>query len=328
MCFIGVQREAQFLKGGGAIFGLALWAGSLAVGSAHANDAYKISFVGPVKGEAFFTHMYCGAESEAKRAGATISFTAGDHFDPREQTSIFNAITAQRPDAALVVPVDTRAMIPALRQMRDAGIQIAEVDTHVDDASIAVAQIATDNYQGGALAAQKLAALVNDVGMVLVVNVQPGISSVDARQKGFLEEMKGHPKITVLPVEFAGFDASKAAAVTTAALSAHPEIAGIYDTVSILGEGTVTGLQQMNKVGAVKIVAFDPTPGVVAAFDRGIIDVIIAQDAFEIGVKGVQAVVNALEKKPTKRSIAISAVAIDHQNVASMKRYYYRDRCD
>lgn len=330
MCFDD-RRPPGYIVGSRVItFGMALWAGlfGLVAGNAWANDLYKIAFVSPVKGEAFFTNMYCGAQSEARKMGAVTSFTAGEHLDPREQTSIFNAITAQRPDAALVVPVDTRAMIPALRQMKDAGITIAEVDTHVDDASISASQIATDNYQGGGLAARRLAGLVNDAGMVLIINVQPGISSIDARQKGFLDEMKGHPKITVLPVEFAGFDAGKAAAITTAALSAHPDIVGIYDTVSILGEGTATGLQQMNKVGAVKIVAFDPTPGVVAAFDRGIIDVIVAQDAFEIGVKGVQEVVKALEKKTTEHTIAISAVAIDHQNAADMKRYYYRDNCD
>src|SRR4051812_4906018 len=98
MCFNGARFVGHFTRIGVAIFGMALWTGSLAVGSALASNAYKISFVGPVKGEAFFTHMYCGAESEAKKSGATISFTAGERFDPREQTSIFNAITAQRPD--------------------------------------------------------------------------------------------------------------------------------------------------------------------------------------------------------------------------------------
>lgn len=321
----------QMVRVGVAMLGLTLGSTGLLgvpVGSASAKDAYKIAFVGPVKGEAFFVHMYCGAKSEAQKLGATASFTAGEHFDPREQTSIFNAITVQHPDAALVVPVDTKAMIPALRQMKGAGIKIVEVDTHVDDTSISASQIATDNYHGGMLAAKRLAALVGNAGTVLIINVQPGISSVDARQKGFLDEMKDHPKITVLPVQFAGFDAAKAATITTASLSAHPDIVGIYDTVSILGEGTATGLQQMNKVGSVKVATFDPTPGVVAAFDRGIIDIIIAQDAFEIGVKGVQAAVDALEGKPTEKALAISAVAIDHQNAAEMKRHYYRDSCD
>ena len=296
--------------------------------SANAKIPYKIAYIEPVKSEAYFVDIYCGIELAAKKAGATTTFTAGEHFDVREQTALLDAVAAKHPDAALVVPVDTKAMIPALRQMKDVGIKIVEVDTHVDDTSISMAKIATDNYQGGVLAARNLASLIKDVGTVLVINVKPGISSVDARQKGFTDEMKRHPKITVLPVEFAGFDAAKAAAITTASLSAHPGIVGIFDTVSILGEGTATGLLQANKVGSVKVVTFDPTPGVVAAFDRNIIDVIIAQNAFAIGTEGVQEAIDALEGKPTEKTIAIPAVAIDHHNVAEMKKLFYRDRCD
>ena len=64
------------------------------------------------------------------------------------------------------------------------------VDTTLDQPDMAVSQIASDNEAGGATAAEALAKLIGGKGKVFVVNVKPGISTTDAREKGFVEEAK------------------------------------------------------------------------------------------------------------------------------------------
>ena len=54
-----------------------------------------------------------------------------------------------RADAILIAPNDRVAMISPLRDAKDAGIAIFTVDTFIEDDSIAIANIASDNVLGG-----------------------------------------------------------------------------------------------------------------------------------------------------------------------------------
>jgi len=51
---------------------------------------------------------------------------------------------------------------------------------------MAESQIASDNEAGGQEAAKTLTELIGGSGKVFVVNVDPGISTTDAREKGFV----------------------------------------------------------------------------------------------------------------------------------------------
>jgi ribose transport system substrate-binding protein len=51
-------------------------------------------------------------------------------------------------------------LIDAVRQAKQAGIPTVIFDSGLDDESLIVSYVATDNYQGGALAARRLAELL------------------------------------------------------------------------------------------------------------------------------------------------------------------------
>ena len=62
--------------------------------------------------------------------------------------------------------------------------KIVLVDTTLEDPSMAVSQIASDNLEGGKTAAATLLDLIGGKGKVMVVNVKPGISTTDQRGQG------------------------------------------------------------------------------------------------------------------------------------------------
>ncbi|HEV8166514.1 MAG TPA: substrate-binding domain-containing protein, partial [Actinomycetota bacterium] len=199
---------------------------------------YKLTLIQGVKGDQFYITMQCGAQQAAQAAGATLDVAAPDEFDASLQTPVVNAVVAKHPDAILVAPTDTKAMIPPLTQAKQAGIKLIFVDTTTENgAELAESEIASDNEEGGREAARTLAKLTGGKGSVFVVNVKPGISTTDARAKGFEEEIKNTPGLKYIGQEYSNDKPEIAAAKTTAALAAHPDLVGVFGTNLFSAEG-------------------------------------------------------------------------------------------
>ena len=207
-------------------------------GGSTAEKQYKLTLIQGVKGDQFYVTMQCGAQEAATAAGATLDVTAPDEFDASLQTPVVNAVVAKKPDAILIAPTDTQAMIPPLTQAKAAGIKLVFVDTTTENgAELAESEIASDNEEGGREAARTLAELTGGKGSVLVINVKPGISTTDARAKGFEEEIKKTPGLKYIGQEYSNDKPEVAASKATAALAAASRPGGHLRHQPVLGRG-------------------------------------------------------------------------------------------
>jgi ribose transport system substrate-binding protein len=296
-----------------------------ASGSA-AKKNYKMTLIAGVKGDEFYITMNCGAQEKAKELGVTLDFQGPDKFDPSLQTPVVNAVAAKKPDAVLVAPTDTKAMFAPIQQMSQSGTKIVLVDTTLDQPDMAVSQIASDNEAGGKAAATALSKLIGGKGKVFVVNVKPGISTTDARGKGFEDGAKA-AGLTYVGQEYDDDDAAKAAAVTKAALAKNPDLKGIFATNLFSAEGAATGIREAGKLGKVKIVGFDAGPKQVEDLKSGVVQALIAQKPAEIGADGVQQAYNALTGKATQKQIGTGSVAITKDNLDQNQDSLYKSSC-
>jgi ribose transport system substrate-binding protein len=294
--------------------------------STTAKKNYKMTLIAGVKGDEFYITMNCGAQAKAKELGVTLDFQGPDKFDPSLQTPVVNAVAAKKPDAVLVAPTDTKAMFAPIQQLSQNGSKIVLVDTTLDQPDMAVSQIASDNEGGGKAAAQALAKLIGGKGKVFVVNVKPGISTTDARGKGFADGAK-ELGLTYVGQEYDDDDAAKAAAVTKAALAKNPDLKGIFATNLFSAEGAATGVREAGKLGKVKIVGFDAGPKQVEDLKNGVVQALIAQKPAEIGADGVEQAYNALTGKATTKTIGTGSVAITKDNLDQNQDALYKSTC-
>jgi ribose transport system substrate-binding protein len=297
-------------------------AGSAAAGPAKASKNYKIAFIQGVTGDNFYITMQCGIQAEAKRLGVTVTTQGPAKFDATLQKPILDSVVQTKPDAILIAPNDVKAMQAPLAAAAQAGIKLVMVDTTVNDPSIAVSQVSSNNNGGGAAAFAAIKQLAPKGGKVLVISVDPGISTTDARVKGFEDAAKANSAYTYLGVQYSHNDPATAAQLVTAALQKNPDIVGIFATNLFSAEGSATGVKQAGKTGSVKIVGFDAGPPQIKDLKAGTVQALIAQQPGTIGIRGLDQAVAALDKGTVIPKIQTGSSIITKENVDTTTAAY------
>ncbi|MDQ1582227.1 MAG: ribose transport system substrate-binding protein [Microbacteriaceae bacterium] len=325
------KRHLISLLALGAVAALALSACSPGGGGGTGTNAsgnYKLSFIQGVAGDEFYISMQCGIEAEAKKSGVTVNTQGPAKFDPTLQRPIVDSVVASKPDAILVAPTDVSAMEAPLKAAAGAGIKVVLVDTTVNDPSFAVSQIASDNKGGGAEAFKAIQQQQPNGGKVLVISVDPGISTTDARVDGFKEAAAKDSKFTYLGVQYSHNDPAVAAGLVAAALAKDPDIVGIFATNLFAAEGTATGVRQAGAQGKLSIIGFDAGPAQVKQLEAGTVQALIAQEPATIGKDGVQQAIAALKGTSVNKKIQTGFTVITKDTLTTTgKDAVYKSSC-
>jgi ribose transport system substrate-binding protein len=163
-----------------------------------------------------------------------------------------------------------------IQEAIDKGIKVVLVDTTLEDTSGTVAQISSDNTEGGAKAFEAIQQLAPEGGKVLAIGDAPGVTTADERLAGFQSGVDADSKFELLPLEYNQNDTAKTAQIVSAALQAHPDLAGIFAATQPAATGAATGIKQLDKQGTVKLVAFDASPDLVEALKAGSLQALVA----------------------------------------------------
>jgi len=302
--------------------------GSAGGGSASGGSGKKITLMVGVKGDPFYVSMQCGAQAAADAAGATLTVQGPDKFDATLQNPLLDAVAATHPDALLVAPNDVKASSPPLKRIQDAGTKVVLVDTVVDDPTIGVSRIATDNELGGEKAAEALQQL-GVKGKVLVISTDPGVSSVDARVAGFKKKAAELGMTLAQDTQYSHNQPATAAQIITASLQRNPDLAGVFATNLFSAQGTATGLKTAGKSGQVKMVGFDAGPDQIKQLEAGDVQALVAQKPFDIGQQGVQQAMNALNSQSVTAKIDTDSLIVtkDNMNQPDVNKYIYKSSC-
>lgn len=292
------------------------------------SDAKKITLMVGVKGDPFYVSMECGAKAAADAAGATLTVQGPDKFDATLQNPLLDAVAAAKPGALLVAPNDVKASAPPLKRIQDAGTKVVLVDTTVDDTSVGVSRIATDNNLGGQKAAEALSQL-GVKGKVLVISTDPGVSSVDARVEGFDSKATELGFTPVSDTQYSNNQPAKAAQIISAALAKDPDLAGVFATNLFTAQGVATGVKQAGKSGQVKVVGFDAGPDQIKQLEAGDVQALVAQKPYDIGEQGVKEALAAIDGGTVTKEIETESLIVTKENMnePDVSKYIYKASC-
>jgi len=298
-----------------------------ATGGGRSGDNTNVALVLGTSGSPFYEAMACGAKAEAEKLGLTLEVSAAAQFAADAQVPVVNAVTASKPAVAAVVPTDAQALQAPLESLVQTGAKLITVDQTLADPSIVDSAIVTDNVEGGKMAAQEINTLIGGQGKVLVVTQPPGSTAQDQRVEGFETELATYPGIEYLGPQYASNDPQKVSQIITATLSAHPDLAAVFATNDQGAIGAITGLQQANKTGEVKLVAYDAATAEVDGLKNGAIQALIAQNPNEEGVVAMQTAKALIDGEEVEKDIVTDLVVVRAGENDKADKYEYKANC-
>ncbi|MEU9823232.1 ABC transporter substrate-binding protein [Pseudonocardia alni] len=301
-----------------------------ATGPTGATPASNIVFIPGVTGDVFYTSMECGAKEAAAKAGAQLTVQGPAKFDPTLQKPVVDAVVASKPSAIIIAPTDAQAMRLPLQQAIDAKIPVVLVDTTLTDTSGTVAQVSSDNVEGGAKAFEAMQKLTPGGGTVLAIGNAPGVTTTDERLKGFAEAAAEDPKFTVLPAEYNQNDPARTAQIVSAAKQAHPDLVGVFATTQPAATGAATGINQLGAKGTVKLVAFDASPDLADSLRDGSIQALIAQQPAQMGADAIAIAEAAIDGDPGQggaKTTGFTILTQDDVDTDAGRAAVYRTSC-
>ena len=239
---------------------------------------------------AFWQTVHAGAVKAGLEYGYDIEWNAPTlEIDRARQVDIVQSMVTRRLAGIAIAPVDRKALVAVIERAGAAGVPVAVFDSDVDTEK-RLTYIATDNREGGRIAARRIGELLGGKGKVGIVGFMPGSASTQEREEGFIDEMKTKfPGITVLGVQFGMADRSKAMAVTENMLSANEDLGAIFADNESSAAGAVQGLKGRG-AKKTKMVAFDASEQLIEELKAGWIDSLIVQDPFRMGYESVKAI--------------------------------------
>ena len=138
----------------------------------------------------FYKDLEAGLKDEAAKRGYKLIVQSGDMDLAKQQSQIENFIV--KVVAIVVCPADTKGIAPAIEKANAANIPVFTADISASGGKV-VSHIASDNMQGGRIAADYIAGILKDGGEVGVIG-QPEVQSTIDRERGFKEEMAKQSK--------------------------------------------------------------------------------------------------------------------------------------
>ncbi len=169
----------------------ALALGVTGTGMAHAQDV-GACLITKTDTNPFFVKMKEGATAKAEELGISLKSYAGRvDGDSESQVAAIETCIADGAKGILITASDTKGIVPAVTQARDAGLLVIALDTPLEPIDSADATFATDNFLAGKLIGQWAAAALGDdaanakIAMLDLAVSQPSVGVL--RDQGFLE---------------------------------------------------------------------------------------------------------------------------------------------
>ncbi len=281
-----------------------------------AGKQLEIAVVPKGTAHVFWLSVKAGAEKAAEEFGAKILWNGpADEREIEQQKRIIEDFIERGIDALVFAACDADALITVAQKAKDEGVVVVTIDSGINNDEIPVSFVATDNVEGGRIAARKLAELIGERGKVGLIPFLKGAESSDQREKGFREEIAKYPNIELCSVLYCQSDTETARKVTEDMLTAHPDLAGIFAANEPGGVGAAAAIEQRGLAGKVKLVAFDASKTEVDALERGTIQALIVQNPFKMGYEGVKAAIDTINGKSVQKRIDTGVTVVTKENL-------------
>lgn len=280
----------------------------------------------------FWKSIHAGAVKASRELDVNIIWKGPQKEDDRmEQIKVVENFIARKVDGIVLAPLDATFMVAPVEKAVEAGIPVVIIDSGLESKKH-ISFVATDNYEGGVKAANRLGKLLDGKGRIIVLRYQEGSASTMAREKGFLETVaKTFPGIKIVSSkQYGGATRESSMKKSESLLLQHKDdLDGIFCPNESTTYGMLRALQQFDMAGKVSFVGFDTSATLVKALGNGQIHGLVLQNPFKMGEEGVRTMVLHLrdKKAPVEKrcDTGVEVATPDNMNEPGIKALLHPD---
>jgi ribose transport system substrate-binding protein len=237
--------------------------------------------------------VLAGARQAGKDLGVNVpELGAQSESDITGQISILENAVSEKPAAVVISPTEFKALGKPVDEAAKK-VPIIGIDSSADSKAFS-SFLTTDNVQGGRIAAGGLAEGIaakygKAEGEVALITSLPGVGSLDARAKGFKEELAAkYPGLKLVADKVADGQATTGLNITTDLITAYPNLRGIFASNLIMAQGAGQAIAENKKGDTIKLIGFDSDDKLVGFLKDGTIYALVVQDPYRMGYDGVK----------------------------------------
>lgn len=240
-------------------------------GSGCSTARSKLKFYVITHGQAadpFWSVVKKGVDQAAHDMCVTAIYEAPPTFDMVAMSHLIDSAVAAHPDGLVVSIPDANALGPSIKSAVAAGIPVISINSGADVAqSLGVLiHVGQTEYQAGYGGGQKMATA--GVTNALCVNQEVGNAALEQRCQGFKDAMaKAGGTVKEIGVNLS--NPTQTQQTIEAALQHNTQVNGILTLGPTGATPAIKALQDLNKLGQIKLATFDLSSDVLQAIKAG-----------------------------------------------------------
>lgn len=260
----------------------------------------------------YFQAVRIGAESSAKALNAKVLQYVPTKSDSiPEQLSQVEDVIVKKPDAIVFVPVDYKAMVPAVEKINQANIPVVNITDRIASGKL-VAYVGADDYNIGIATARYLLKAIGGKGNVIILEgVKGSLTNID-RVRGFNDALKEFPNVKLLASQPANYQRLQALQVMENLLQSHRQVDGVLAANDPMAVGALEALDGANRKALV--VGVNGSKEAVELVKSGKLLATGDFNGFIQGCLGVEIAVRNLRREPTPTEIILKPLVIENAN--------------
>jgi ribose transport system substrate-binding protein len=224
-----------------------------------------------------------------------------DEMDVAQQIAYVESMMAQRVDAIVIAPADSKALVPVCKRAMDAGIIVVNIDNKFDaevlkDKNARIPFVGPDNRKGARLAGEYLCEKLKAGDKVAIIEGAPNAYNGIQRKLGFEDAVAGG-NLTIVSSQTGYWETDKAQPIASALVNEHPDLKAILCANDSMALGAVAALKDAGKSGSVYVVGFDNIAAVRRLLKEGRMLCTVDQHADKLALFGIEYALEMLKTK-------------------------------
>jgi ribose transport system substrate-binding protein len=263
----------------------------------------------------FFGTMAEGAKKHQSEHVADYDLIVNgikNETDLAEQVALVEQMVAQGVQAIVIAPADSKALVPALKRAKDAGVLVVNIDNKLDpevlkQAGLSIPFVGPDNRDGARQVAETVTSKLQPGDAVAIIEGIPTAFNGQQRRLGAEDAVKA-ANLKLVGVQSGQWEMDKANTIATSLLAEHADLKAIFCGNDNMALGAVAAVQAAGRTGQVQVTGFDNIAAVTPMIADGRVTATVDQHGGQLAVFGIETALSVLkgESQPADKSTPVT----------------------